>query len=52
MRDIVIFSSHTIDNNCIEVVKTKNQLKLLLEKKKIIKDTFSTNQIILDGTLK
>lgn len=52
MKDIVVFSSHTIDNNCIEVVKTKNQLKLLLEKKKIIKDTFSTNQIILDGTLK
>ena len=34
MKDIVVFSSHTIDNNCIEVVKTKNQLKLLLEKKK------------------
>ena len=52
MKDIVVFSSHTIDNNCIEVVKTKNQLKLLFEKKKIIKNAFSTNQIILDGTLK
>ena len=52
MKDIVVFSSHTIDNNCIEVVKTRNQLKLLFEKKKIIKNTFSTNQIILDGTLK
>lgn len=50
MKDTVAFSLRTIDNCFIEIDEIKSQIKLSLRKKTFdeIKDTFNTNQSILD----